>query len=55
LVDEARGVTYDVMAYRLLTRIELRAAVRYFCAGQRGKPKRGTLVTIVSIVGHAEA
>ena len=55
LVDEVHGVTYDVMAYRLLTRAELLDAVRVFCASRRGKPKRGALVTIVSTIGHADA
>lgn len=53
LVDEVHGVTYDVIAYRQLTRAELLGAVRAYW-GQRRKPKRGDLVTIVSIIGHAE-
>jgi len=52
LVDKSLGVVYDVVAYRRLARDELLAAVRAYAAGRRGRPKRGTLVTIVSIIGH---
>lgn len=54
-MDEVRGVTYDVIAYRQLTRAELLAAVSVYLGGRRGKSKRGTLVTVFSIIGHDDA
>jgi hypothetical protein len=50
--DSAAGITYRVLAYRALTRTELLQAVAAYKrqAGAR-KPKRGTTVTIVSVIG----
>lgn len=52
--DSANGVTYKVLAYRALTRQELLYALATYQqqAGKR-KPKKGTTVTIVSVIGAA--
>lgn len=55
LNDERAGVRYEVLAYRRLTEGELLTAVRFFLSQRKAKrPKRGTVVTIVSIIGHDE-
>ena len=52
--DEQSDVTYHVMAYRKLSESELVHAVRYYQARNRRKPKRGSAVTIVSLIGSDE-
>jgi len=52
LIDHQDGVTYKVIAYRKLTEKELIFAVRHHLANRKGKPKKGTIVTIYSIIGH---
>ena len=52
--DETNDVTYHVMAFRKLTESELVNAVRYYRARNRRKPKRGSSVTIISIIGFDE-
>ena len=56
LMDDRNGVRYDVLAYRQLSRGELLTAVRVYLSQRkrRRKLKRGTLVEIVSIIGHDE-
>ena len=52
LRDSKNGVRYEVMAYRQLTRQELLGAVRYFNSQRKGgKHKRGTIITIMTIIG----
>lgn len=46
------GVIYHVMAYRSLNKAELVQTVRVFLSGQKKKPKRGSQITIISIIGH---
>lgn len=53
--DRARGVKYHVMAYRQMTRVELLQAVAMYLRSNKGKhPKRGSLVTVVTIIGFDE-
>lgn len=50
--DARSGVEYIVMAYRALDAAELMQAIRMYLASTKKKPKRGTQVTIVTIIGH---
>lgn len=50
MADRRQSITYHVMAYRPLSRSELMLAVRQYLSHHR-RPKRGTTVVIVSIVG----
>lgn len=51
--DEARGITYRVMAYRTLTRDEIISSIGAFLASRkRKKLARGVTVTIMTIIGH---
>jgi hypothetical protein len=50
-VDGERGIRYEVQAYRTLTQEELLLAVRYYLSHSRKKPKKGSVVRIVSIIG----
>ena len=50
--DPQSGVTYDILAYRTLTRAERVMSVRHYLSRQKRKAKRGTKVTIVSIIGY---
>lgn len=49
--DPKKDITYYVLAYRPLTRPELVEAVRYFSAHSKKRPKRGSAITIISIIG----
>jgi len=50
--DPQSGITYNVRAYRTLSRAEMVLAVQVFTRQNRGRrPKRGTLVTIISTIG----
>mgnify|MGYP000957780634 CR=1 FL=1 len=49
--DAERGVTYVVMAYRTLTRAEVLSAVGSFLGQKKRKPKRGSVVRIITILG----
>ena len=52
LNDPANGVTYRVMAYRPLSKQELMQSAALYLRQKKGKkPKRGSLVTIISIIG----
>ena len=53
LVDSGSNVTYHVMAYRSLTREEMLLSVRqYWSQAKKQKLRAGTVITIVSIIGH---
>lgn len=50
--DPQHEITYNVRAYRTLTRTEMVQAVQAFRRQTGGRrPKRGTLVTIISVIG----
>lgn len=51
LTDQTRNVRYEVQAYRALTEQELVFAVRYYLSHCKRKPKKGSVVRIVSIIG----
>jgi hypothetical protein len=55
LIDNEKNITYEVFAYRKLTREELVLAVRHFYA-QKKKPrvKPGQTIKIITIIGHNE-
>ena len=48
--DQQTGVTYNIMAYRTLTREEIVLAIRHALSQQK-KPKRGTTLTIITTIG----
>ena len=53
LVDSGSNVTYHVMAYRPLTKEEMLLSVhQYWSQTKKRKLKAGTVITIVSIIGH---
>lgn len=54
LTDRKNRVTYHILAYRALTRAELMLVVRLYLAQKRKRPRPGTSVTIISIIGHDE-
>lgn len=49
--DPERNITYVVMAYRQLSRTEVVQMIRVHQAAQRRKPKKGSLVRIVTTIG----
>lgn len=49
--DPVKEITYHVMAYRILTRSEVVQAVNYYNSTTKQKPKRGSSVTITTIIG----
>jgi hypothetical protein len=53
--DPEADVTYNVLAYRKLSRAEMVQSIRFY-AMQRGKKKlsRGSAVTIISVIGASE-
>ena len=55
LGEDTNGVRFRFLAYRVLTRPEMLAALRVYWQNHKGKkPKRGSVVTIVSIIGFDE-
>jgi hypothetical protein len=50
--DPRSQVQYQVYAYRQLTREEMELAVRMYLSNQKKKPKKGSCVTIYSIIGE---
>lgn len=50
IVDDEKKITYHVMAYRELTRVEVVNAVRHFLSTQKKKPKPNSTITIVSLI-----
>lgn len=54
LRDAARGVTFHVVAYRNLTEAEAISAIRHFMSRHKTKLKRGSEITIMTIIGHRE-
>jgi hypothetical protein len=51
LTDTRAGVRYVVVAYRSLEEWELLGAVQAWLDAQRRRPKRGSKVTIISVLG----
>ncbi len=52
LNDTTAGVKYRVMAYRALSKQELMQSVALYLRQTKGKkPKHGSMVTIVTIIG----
>lgn len=51
ILDPVDNVTYDVRAYRALTRDELVLAVRTHRQRVKRKPKKGSTIVIVTIIG----
>lgn len=49
--DPERDVVYVVMAYRKLTRGEVVSQVRAHLASTRRRPKKGSTVTIMTVLG----
>jgi hypothetical protein len=55
LIDDKNEVRYEVLAYRKLTREEVIMAVRHYKSQKKiKKPKKGTIITIVTVIGHDE-
>ena len=53
LVDKEKNITYEVVAYRKITREELILAVRHFYAQKKKtKVKPGQKIKIISMLGH---
>jgi len=53
--DEEKDVTYNVIAYRKLSREETILAIRHYHAQKNTKkPKKGITVTILTIIGYNE-
>jgi hypothetical protein len=51
-LDKENQVVYDVVAYRELREAEIVMAIRaYLSRRPKRRPKRGTRVTIVTIIG----
>lgn len=52
LVDENRGITYKIMAYRKLDRAEMLAGVQMFMQQKKAKKhvKRGAVIKIISMI-----
>jgi hypothetical protein len=51
--DEKNGITYNVVAYRKLSREEIVLAIKHYRASKKTKKsKKGTTVTIVTIIGY---
>lgn len=53
--DSERDVTYAVMAYRQLTRVEVVQCVRMYSAQRRAKPKKCSRITIITTIGFNES
>jgi len=54
ILDRERNIHYHVLAYRRLTPSEMSAAVRVCLAQKKGRLKKNSTVTIVSLIGHDE-
>jgi hypothetical protein len=51
--DTRHGVTYRVVAYRTLSRVEMLSAVREYLAHRNGRmPRAGQEITIVTLLGR---
>jgi len=55
-IDDTRntGVIYHVFAYRRLSKAEALQAVRVYLSGRKRAPRRGTQISIVTVIGHDE-
>ncbi len=51
LRDKDAGMTYEVCAYREITREEALYAIRAHNAAKKPKPKRGSVVRIITTLG----
>lgn len=52
--DLESNVTYNVKAYRKLSRQEMIAAIRGYHAQKKPKLTKGSTITIHTILGHAD-
>jgi hypothetical protein len=52
LTDTRSEVRYEVYAYRELTQTEMVFAIKTYLASVKKKPKKGTCVTIHSIIDN---
>lgn len=53
--DEENDVTYEIMAYRRLSKGEMVDAVRFYQSQKKTKkPKKGSTITIITIIGFNE-
>ena len=52
IYDPRRDVTFKFVAYRELSRQELVRNVRVFLMQNRKKLKKGTTITVMTIIGH---
>lgn len=51
--DPKKGVKYNIIAYRKLSKPEMIEAVRYYHTQKKvKKPKRGNTVNIITITGY---
>jgi len=53
--DALLDVTYDVMAYRKITKAELMQAIAIYNGQRKRKPKKGSRITIVTIIGFNDS
>jgi hypothetical protein len=52
--DAQNDVIYEVLAYRQVTRQELLQAIAAYKGQHKRKPKKGSRITIVTIIGYNE-
>lgn len=53
--NKEKDVTYNVIAYRKLSRDEVVNAIRHYHSQKNSKKlKKGTTVTIVTTIGHSD-
>lgn len=55
IVDKEHRVTYHVLAYREITRAEAITAIRLWTASRKRKPKKGSTISIVTILGFNDS
>jgi hypothetical protein len=53
--DPTAGVTYRVLAYRRVTRNEVLRAIAAYTAQKKRKPKKGSVVDIVTTYGFNDS
>lgn len=51
LIDSGSNITYEVMAYRSLTREEIFQAVAVYKSQKGKKPKKNATIRIMTIIG----
>lgn len=52
--DAERGVLYVVMSYRALSRAEVVQQIRLHNGSVRRRPKKGSTITILTVLGATE-